>query len=135
MIKPAFCICENKGANQLLDNRADDQHLCFHYLDSTVPLLPKSKIPTLSILMAVQPGLCRTWSKTLMTGFIVTGLNYTRAAAAFGQKDLSVQDKTLPSLYKTRLFLSGSTQFQQHHYNHRLSRILVETMVIMGLHY
>ena len=29
MSKPAFCICENKGADQLRDNRAADQHLCF----------------------------------------------------------------------------------------------------------
>ena len=30
MRKPAFCICENKSA---------DQHLCFHDLDSTIHLL------------------------------------------------------------------------------------------------
>ena len=29
MSKPVFCICENKGAEQLHDNRAADQHLCF----------------------------------------------------------------------------------------------------------
>ena len=27
--KPAFCICENKGADQLHGNRTADQHLCF----------------------------------------------------------------------------------------------------------
>ena len=29
MRKPAFCICENKGADQLRVNCAPDQHLCF----------------------------------------------------------------------------------------------------------
>ena len=35
MRKPAFCICENKDA---------DQRLCFRYTDCTIPLLPKSEI-------------------------------------------------------------------------------------------
>ena len=29
MIKPAFCICENKDADQLRENREADQRLCF----------------------------------------------------------------------------------------------------------
>ena len=32
--KPAFCICENKDADQLRDNREADQRLCFRYTDS-----------------------------------------------------------------------------------------------------
>ena len=44
MRKPSFCICENKVADQLCGNRTADQHLCFHYIDSTIPLLPKSEI-------------------------------------------------------------------------------------------
>ena len=45
--KPAFCICENKGADQLHGNYAADQHLCFCYIDSTIPILPKSEISSL----------------------------------------------------------------------------------------
>ena len=41
MRKQAFCICENKDADQL---READQRLCFRYTDSTIPLLPKSEI-------------------------------------------------------------------------------------------
>ena len=37
-------IGENKDADQLCGNREADQRLCFRYLDSTIPLLPKSKI-------------------------------------------------------------------------------------------
>ena len=49
MRKPAFCLCENKDADQLGDNSAADQRLCFPYNDNTIPLLPKSKISTLVI--------------------------------------------------------------------------------------
>ena len=41
MRKTAFCICENKDADQLCSNREADQCLCFRYTDSTIPLLPK----------------------------------------------------------------------------------------------
>ena len=42
--KPDFRICENKDANQLRGNREADQRLCFRYIDSTIPLLPKYEI-------------------------------------------------------------------------------------------
>ena len=47
--KPEFCICENKDADQLRDNREADQRLCFRHLDmdSTIPLLSKSEISSL----------------------------------------------------------------------------------------
>ena len=65
MRKPAFCICENKDADQLRGDREADQRLCFCYIDSTIPLLPKSKISSLyPSSVTVQPGLCRTWSET-----------------------------------------------------------------------
>ena len=47
MRKPMFCICEKKDADQLRGNREADQRLCFRYLDSTIPLLPKYKISRL----------------------------------------------------------------------------------------
>ena len=47
MRKPAFCICENKDADQLRGNREADQRLCFRYIDSTIPLLPKSEFSSL----------------------------------------------------------------------------------------
>ena len=61
MKKMAFCICENKDADQLRYNREADQRLYFRYTDSTIPLLPKSEISSLKpSSLAVQPGLCRT---------------------------------------------------------------------------
>ena len=73
MRKPAFCICENKDADQLRSNREADQRLCFRYIDSTTPLLSKSEISNLLPFSgAVQPGLCWTRSETPKTGFLTT---------------------------------------------------------------
>ena len=44
---PDFCICENKGADQLRGNREADQRLCFRYIDSTIPLLSKYELTSL----------------------------------------------------------------------------------------
>ena len=75
MRKTDFCICENKDADQLRGNREADQRLCFRYTDSTIPLLPKYEISSLQpSSVAVQPGLCRTWSETPKTGFLRTRL-------------------------------------------------------------
>ena len=71
MRKPVFCICENKDAYQLRGDREADQRLCFRYTDSTIPLLPKSEISILYLSsVAVQPGLCWTWSETPKTNFL-----------------------------------------------------------------
>ena len=73
--KPAFCICENKDADQLRSNREADQHLCFRYTDKTIPLLPKYEISNLKpSSVVVQPSLCWTWSETPKTGFHTTRL-------------------------------------------------------------
>ena len=55
--KPAFCICKNKGADQLHSNCTVDQRLCFRYTDSTIPLLQNLKFQASShpSSVAVQP--------------------------------------------------------------------------------
>ena len=76
MRKLAFCICENKDADQLRGDGEADQRLCFHYKASTIPLLPKYEIPNLEpYSVVVQPGLCRNWSETPKTGFFIMRLN------------------------------------------------------------
>ena len=57
MRKPAHCLCKNKCVDQLQGNCASNQRHCFPYIDSTIPLLPKSEVSS----VAVQPNLCRTW--------------------------------------------------------------------------
>ena len=74
-IKPAFCICENKDADQLRSNCATDQRLCFRYMDSAISLLSKAEMSSLQpSSVAVQPGLCQTLSETPKTGFLTTRL-------------------------------------------------------------
>ena len=54
--KPAFCICENKDADQLRGSREADQRLCFRYTDNKIPLLSKSEISSLyPSCVAVNP--------------------------------------------------------------------------------
>ena len=80
MGRPAFCIYENKDADQLRGNRGADRRLCFRFIASTIPLLPKYKISSFwPSSVAVQPGLCGTWSETPKTGFLRTRLilNYS----------------------------------------------------------
>ena len=72
MRKPTICICENKGAG----NCEADQRHCFRYMDSTTPLLSKSKISSLlPSSMLVHLGLCRSWSETKNVGFLMMWLN------------------------------------------------------------
>ena len=73
MRKRDVCICENKGADRLHSNCAADHHLCSSYIDRTIPFLYKSRISSLlSSSVAVQPGLCWTWSETHKSGFLAT---------------------------------------------------------------
>ena len=71
MRKPDFCKCKKKKTQ----NSAADQRPYFRYVDSTIPLLPKSEISSLfPCSVAVQPGLCQTLSETMKTGLLATRL-------------------------------------------------------------
>ena len=75
--KTAFCMCENRGADQLRGNRKDDQRLCFHYTDNIMTLYPKYDIPSLwPFSFSEQPSLCQTGSEILKTGFLASRLKY-----------------------------------------------------------
>ena len=75
MRKPDFCICENKAADQLCGKRTTDQRLRFRYMDSAIPLLPKSEISSLLLSsVTAQPSLRWIWSGTPKTGFLRTRL-------------------------------------------------------------
>ena len=41
---PMRKVVKNKGTDQLHSNCEADQRLCFHYMDSTIPLLLKPEI-------------------------------------------------------------------------------------------
>ena len=58
MRKPAFCIYENKDADQLRGNREADQHLCFRYIHvASTALLPYARILIISYLSYQFRGL------------------------------------------------------------------------------
>ena len=78
MRKPAFCLCENKDADQLRSNFAADQRLFFRYIDTHLlqsldflnPKFQASRhLPWQYSLVSVGPG-----RKTLKTGFLTTRL-------------------------------------------------------------
>ena len=72
MRKPAYCICQKKGATA-------DQRLCFGHVDSATRLLPKFEISSLyPSSVVVQPGSYQTLSGTLRQVFSRHGL-YTFA--------------------------------------------------------
>ena len=61
MRKPALCMCENKGADQLCGNRTADQCLCFCFIDSTmikIPLLLNPKFQAVSQLLGPCSLVC-----------------------------------------------------------------------------
>ena len=68
MRNPAFCICENKSADQLQCNRVAYQRLCFTHIDSAIPILPNPKFQVSSYLLW-QPRLCWNWWETPKTVF------------------------------------------------------------------
>ena len=53
-----FCICENKGADQMRGNCAADQRPCFRYIDSPIPLISKSKIQASRHLLWLYSTVC-----------------------------------------------------------------------------
>ena len=60
MRKPVFCICKNKDADQVGGALAAEQRICFHYIDSIIPLLTESEISSFyPFSVAVQPSLCQ----------------------------------------------------------------------------
>ena len=70
-----FAYAKNKDADQLRVYREADQRLCFHYIDSIIPLLSITEISSLwSSCVALQPCLFGTWSETQKTGFLTTRL-------------------------------------------------------------
>ena len=73
MTKPAFAICQNKGADQPAHLRSLISTFVVHCLDSIIPLVSTSEISSLYLAsLAVQAGLCLTWLQTPKTGFTWT---------------------------------------------------------------
>ena len=75
MRKPGFAYAKTKTQISFAVTAKLISVFVFRYTDSTIPLLPKSEISSLwPFSVAVQPGLCGTWSETPKTGFLTTRL-------------------------------------------------------------
>ena len=96
MGKPTICIGENKGADQLRGNREADQRLCFRYMDSTIPRLPKSEISSFQLFsVLVQFGLCQTCSETTLLVFPRGGSYKTHLSCEIRETCLWVSNQVL----------------------------------------
>ena len=82
MRKPAFCIFENKGADQLHGNREADQRLCFRYTDSTIPLLSSFYIQNFKHL-TILCG-CTAWFVSDLVGNPEDQFSHTEAHMKIG---------------------------------------------------
>ena len=58
MRKPAFCICENKDADQLRGNREADQRLCFRYIVQSLYFLNQKFQASRQLYSLVCVGPC-----------------------------------------------------------------------------
>ena len=113
--KPAFCICQNKDADQLHGDGEADQRLCFRYIVSTIPLLHKSEISSLWPSLAVQPGLCWTRSEILKTCFLTTKLifgTHSSWAILFAYRNEPRHEKTNVLVFYAARHKPGCTATQ-----------------------
>ena len=51
-----FCVCENKGADQLCSDCVADQPLCFQYIDSTIQYIDS----TTQLISSFYPSFVET---------------------------------------------------------------------------
>ena len=65
---------KNRGTDQLLGNRAADQHHCFHFKLSTTPLLPNFK--PLAIFCGCTAWFVSDLVRKPMTGFLMMWLKW-----------------------------------------------------------
>ena len=72
--KPDFCLCENKGADQLRCHCEAGQRLCSSYTDSSSSKIRNFRL--LSCFCDCTGGFVSTWSEPPKTGFLASRLNY-----------------------------------------------------------
>ena len=81
-----YCLCKNKGADQLCSNCKADHAFVFAtqiIMDSTISLLKSVILSFQPVSVTVQVCLCQTWSETLKTGFLMLWLKYKMVFSFF----------------------------------------------------
>ena len=72
---------------------AADHSLCFRYTDSAAPLLPEPEILRLyPFSLAVQPGLCLTWSETPIKRFLHDEAHFVAVIDSHDKTHVSMKD-------------------------------------------
>ena len=90
MRKLDFCLCENKGADQLRSNCEADQRLCFRYTDSAIPLLLKTGISCDCTGLSVSGLVGKPEDRFSRVAAQVISDVYSAAASAHGVQYTSV---------------------------------------------
>ena len=105
MRKQTFCICENKGADQLRSICEADQRLYFRYTVSTIPLHSKFKISSFySHLLCLHSSVCVGPDRKLHCWF------FSRPGSFFGEDKLG----RLPAdgCYHLEIYLTAWCQYE-----------------------
>ena len=74
MRKTDFCVCKNKGADQLCSDCKADQRLCFCYMGSTNISSTYTQNFKILAFFLESTTLCQTGSETPKTSFLVSRL-------------------------------------------------------------
>ena len=106
--KPDFCLCENKGADQLRGNREADQRLCFRYSDSTI-----FATRIVQFLFYLNPKLQASSSFLSLYRPVCVGPGRKPRRSFFSRRgsNICVEDKSLHSFYYNVLHILQQTSF------------------------
>ena len=58
MRKSVFCLCENKGVDELCSNCTADQRFCFRYMDSISPFVFKYETSSFLLVPSTLQSVC-----------------------------------------------------------------------------
>ena len=88
MRKPDYAVYEQQRRRSACASAQSISAFVVRCMDNIIPLVCISVcISEISILylasVAVQPGLCLTWSQTPKSGFLITGLNLNRSEKCY----------------------------------------------------
>ena len=130
--KPTFCICKSKDTGQLRCNHEANQLLCFRYLDNTILLHPKYKISSRQQSpVAVQPGMCQTWSESTLWVFSSCGSNISIIAMPLNFAVIYLKFKQKGQILG---YFVKMMQIEQQTVKTLLIRLLLQEQSDLGLH-
>ena len=127
MKKPAFCICENKGPDQLHGHRAAGQRPCFRYIVQSLYLLhPKfqasSHLLWLYSPVCVRPG----WKPQRQIFSYSKEVFYFRNGHLMTHRDKKPYQCTVPGCTKSYCDARSLRRHLENHHQHTVEQIAIE---------